>query len=156
MPSTLKNFLFPEGYTPWYVYDAVVNTVRAINRYDVLLSDAATGRFARAASAGDQTLNEGYVVALEERNAASGTDTIQVAAPGSLVPAATHAANLRPGAAVKAVNDTTYGTLVAQASAADIAAGRCLGRVRSLYEDHKLLRLAAAIRSHVLVQTGLI
>ena len=156
MPSTLKNMQFPKVYEPWFVYDATVSRTRKIERYDVLVADAATGRFVTPQATGDVDLSDGYVVALEEVAQGSGTQVIQVAMPGSVIPAVTGAANAKPGMAVKPHRDATHGTVMMEASAADIAAGRCIGRIRTQIATHNLVGLVAAIRTPILVQTGLV
>ena len=147
---------FPKTYEPWFVYDATVNSVRKIERYDFLVPDGNTGRFMQQAAAGDIDVSDGYVVALEEVAAGSGNKVIQVAMPGSCVPAATNAANAKPAMAVKAVKDATHGTLIAEASPADIAAGRCVGRIRTQIAVHNLVGLIAAARTRIIVHTGLV
>ena len=156
MPALLNNELFPLGYEPWYVYNATINAVRKIDKFDVLVADGTTGRFVQNSAAGDLDLTDGYVIALEQRDAGTATGRMQVLLPGSLTPAITHSANTKPAIPVKATRDATHGVLVQEASAADIAAGRCIGRLRGPLEDYLNIRTTSAARSLVAVQTGLI
>ena len=95
-------------------------------------------------------------VALEEVAAGSGTQQIQVALAGSVIPAATNAANAKPGMLVKAVRDTTHGVLVDECTPAELAAGMALGRIRTQINDAKLIARVAAARGLVLVHTGVL
>ena len=72
-----------------------------IDKFDVLVADGTTGRFVQNSAAGDLDLTDGYVIALEQRDAGTATGRMQVLLPGSLTPAITHSANTKPAIPVK-------------------------------------------------------
>ena len=140
MPVLLNNQLFPVGYSPWYVYRAeLVSSPTAFDKFDFLVPTA--GKFNRAAT--DAVVTTGYVIALEQY--VSGMTTLQVAVPGSLVPSVAGAA-IQPEALLKIdVNaSSTIGMRLITASAADLAAGRVVGRMRNHSNNRISLRAAAA------------
>ena len=151
MPSTLNNHLFPVGYGPWYVYRAeLVASPSEFNRYDVLVPDA-NGKFDQAAT-GAVVVN-GFVIALEQYE--SGMTHLQVATPGSLVPGVAKGA-IRANGLVKIDLDGTSKEMTYDAAtAADLAAGKVIGRLRNLDSNSKQLRAAAA-NDIIHVQTGVI
>ncbi len=140
MPVALNNQLFPVGYSPWYVYRAdLVASPTAFDKYDILVPTA--GKYDRAAD--DADLSAGYVIALEKYK--SGKDSIQVAAPGSLIPSVAGGA-VQPNGLVKVDVNTsaTIGMRLVAATAADLAAGKVVGRMRNHKSNHINLKAAAA------------
>lgn len=156
MPKTLNGYQFPIGYGPWYVYEVdlsdTVANISGINKYDFLTP--ASGKFQLAATGA--VVITGFAIALEKY--AVGIKTMQVAMPGSLVLAVAGGA-LQPGSLVKISvptdGDQSNSTVVVAAAAADLAAGRVVGRYRAKYSDSKK-QGAAAKDDIILVETGVV
>ena len=155
MPSELKGRLrFPVAYEPWFVYDATLEAaVSSFEFMDILTAGATSGKFDRNKTPGDINLITGYVIALEPYK--SGVTSIQVAVPGSTIPAVA-VVSITPQSLVKlTVVTTTFKQRIAVANAADLAAGDVLGRMRSHFDDHSNLRTTIA-DDVVLIATGVI
>ena len=150
MPKALNNMQFPVSYGPWYVYEAEIDSsVTAFDKFDVLVPHGTnTSKFARATD--DDVIVTGAVIALEKFE--TGMTSVQVATMGSLVPSVAGGAIL-PGSLVTIELDGTDGMKVLAAVAADIAAGKVLGRMRNHADDSKNLR-AAVDDDIVFIQTG--
>jgi len=149
MPVLLEGAVrFPTSYEPWYVYQAtLVASPKTYTFLDVLVPDAA-GLFDRLET-NDAVLDTGYVFALEKFT--TGDLTVQVAVPGSAVPFI-GAVSIRPTQLVKFAFAATVQTATA-ALAADLAAGKVLGRMRNHHEDHETLRVSVA-NDVIIIMTG--
>jgi len=132
---------FPVGYSPWYVYEATL--VASPNTFAVMdVLTPAAGLFDKSESAGDITLLNGYVFALEAYFV--GMTSLQVAVPGSLVPLVAGAA-IQPEGLVKIViGADPFPQTVQAALVADFTAGQAIGRYRNQNTDAQNLRAAAA------------
>ena len=125
MPKELANQLYPVGYGPWYKFDAqIVDNPTAWEKYDIL--SLSSGRVNQAED--NAALFGGYCIALEAYKA--GMKAIAVAMPGSLIPAILGAIT-QPGSLLKIDLDETDGMRLVPATAADLAAGRVVGRYRN-------------------------
>jgi len=140
MPVLLEGAVrFPTSYEPWYVYTATLVAAPKTYQYlDILIPDAA-GLFDRL-EADDAVLTTGYAFALEKFT--TGDLTVQVAVPGSAIPFIVDA-TVRPTSLVKTNFAATVQTMIL-ANAADLAAGKAIGRARNHHEDHETLRIAVA------------
>ena len=149
MPVLLDGAVrFPTSYEPWYVYQATLVAAPTTYFYlDVLVPDAA-GNFDRLET-NDAVLVTGYVFALEAFK--TGDLTVQVAVPGSAVPFI-GAASIRPTELIKFAFAGGVQTVV-EAGAADLAAGKVMGRMRNHHEDHETLRVSVA-NDIVIILTG--
>ena len=166
MPEKLKNYQFPVTYAPWYVYDATIRRTREIYKFDVVLPTTADKseyqHFTGAAgntNNSDLPLAAGYAICLEnvETDADNPTITAQVAMPGSAIPGVVNG-EVAQGALVKArYVSATDGILLVEANAADLAAGKVLGRLRvSLADNNFLQKTSTNGKDPVIVQTGVV
>lgn len=148
MPALLEGVVrMPVVYQPWYIYNAtLVASPTAFQFFDMLFP--ASGLWDRLVT-DDAVLVTGYAFALEAFT--TGMTTVQVAVPGSAVPFIAEA-SIEPTSLVK-FNAGGGLQSVDAASAADLAAGRVIGRMRNHHEDHENLRVSAA-NDVVIVLTG--
>lgn len=132
MPVLLEGATrFPVAYAPWYVYNVnLVAVPAAFQIFDVLVPDA-DGRFDRLTT-DDASLETGYAFALEKFK--TGMKEVQVAVVGSMVPFVA-GGTLRPLSLVKFNYAAAVQNAVA-ANAADLAAGRVIGRYRCLLDSN--------------------
>ena len=135
-------------------------SARAITKFDVLVkttSDA--GEYWQQAGTAPYDINirEGYVISLENVDAGTSTVTGQVAMPGSVVPAVAFGA-MAMGALVKPVyQSAAIGVVMKAATAADLAAGKAIGRVRVRHADRGFLEgTGASTQDVVLLHTGVL
>jgi hypothetical protein len=140
----------PVVYQPWFIYKvSLVASPTTYEFLDILVPDA-SGNFDRLET-DDAVVDTGYAFALEKFT--TGDTEVQVAIPGSAVPFIAGGV-IRPTGGVKFNFAATEQTVVA-AAAADLAAGRWLGRLSHHHEDHELLRVTAA-DDVVVVRTGVV
>ena len=127
MPVSLNRLDFPQVYTPWYKKRCQLTGNTAFSRYDILVPNNA-GTYAPAPN--DAVLTGGYVCAVEAYK--SGADEVECVLPGSVIPAEVQlgaSEHLATGEMVK-LNVAANQTRVVVADAADLAAGKVLGRIR--------------------------
>jgi len=140
---------FPVVFEPWFVYEAtLVASPATYQIFDMLETDAA-GTFDRNVTT-DDVLDVGFCFALEKF--VTGDLTVQVAIPGSAIPFIAGGV-IRPLQLVKFAFAATVQTCVA-ALAADLAAGKVMGRLSHHHEDHQNLRVTAN-GDVVIIRTGL-
>ena len=150
MPALLVGVVrYPPAYSPWYIANATLIASPASFTFGDILFPDASGNFDQLVTT-DAVLTAGYVIALEAF--VTGMTVCQVAIPGSVIafPVDT---TVRPCGLVKFVFSGGVQSITA-AAAADLAAGKVLGRMRQHYQDHENLRLPSA-NDIVLVNTGL-
>lgn len=148
MPVLLEGVVrFPAVYAPWYVYKAtLVGSPAAFAVGDVLFPSG--GEWDRLVT-DDAVLVTGYAFALEKFEA--GMTEVAVAVPGSAVPFVA-AVDIEPTSLVAFAFAATLQT-VDVCSAAQLAAGKCIGRLRNHHEDHQTLRATEA-NDIVIILTG--
>ena len=130
---------FPVGYSPWYVYEAIVDAGETFPFMDVLVPSG--GTFTRLET-DDASLAAGYVFALEAiPTALAVPTTIQVAVPGSLVPFVAGGV-IEPEGLIKFNFAASIQTVVA-AVIGDITLGRIMGRYRNQNTNAQNLRVTA-------------
>ena len=169
MPAKLKNYDFPQVYAPWYVYSGVVKPTRKIERYDIvtpLAGEFGTYEHPRNNN-GDINLNAGYAICTEEVEAsATATDrvTVQLAMPGSVIPAVADdqaATGMAAGALVKPYfSGAGVGVLMRPVTNAnlttDVQGSKIIGRIRvGLADRSNVTNTSPAGKDRILVQTGL-
>lgn len=142
MPVALtdNSVRFPTGFAPWYVYKAtLVASPNAFEYGDILLADA-SGTFDRDDTAGPLDLNlvGGYAMALEPF--VTGMTEVQVAVPGSILPAIAGSTAIQPEELVK-ISSTAGAQTIIPAVAADIPLGDVFGRARNHHFNNEILRL---------------
>lgn len=139
LPSDLEGVVrMPVVFAPWYIYTATLVASPASYEFmDILFPDVA-GKFDRLVT-DDAVVDTGYAFALEKFT--TGDTTVQVAVPGSAVPFIGNGI-IRPTQLVK-FNFASSKQTVTAALAADLAAGKVLGRCRNHHEDHENLRVTA-------------
>ncbi len=149
MPAKLEGVTrFPTSYEPWYVYKAdLVASPASFEFLDMLEVDA-TGLWDRNVT-DDDVIDVGYAFALEKF--VTGMTQVQVAVPGSAIPFVATGV-IRPTQLVKFNFAATLQSVVA-ALAADLAAGKVIGRLRNHHEDHELLR-ETATDDVIIILTG--
>lgn len=149
MPVLLEGVVrFPSSYEPWYIYEATLDASPTAFQFgDVLVADS-SGTFDRSETDND-VLDTGYVFALEKF--VTGMTKLQVAVPGSAMPFIAEGV-IRPLSLVMLGFAATVQSAAA-AVAADLAAGKVMGRMRNHHEDHENLRVAAA-NDVIIILTG--
>jgi len=150
LPTELEGVVrMPVVYEPWYVYKVqLVASPASYEFFDMLFPDA-SGNFDREVT-DDKVLDQGYCFALEKFT--TGDTEVQVAAPGSAVPMIASGV-IRPFGLVK-FNFAAGDQSCVECLAADLAAGRCIGRLSNHHEDHENIRVTAA-NDVVIIRTGL-
>ncbi len=151
MPSLLEGVVrMPVVYSPWFIYVAtLVGSPASYEFFDLLEVDA-SGTWDRNVT-DDDVIDVGYCFALEKFT--TGDLTVQVAVPGSAVPFIADGV-IRPTQLVKFAFAATKQTVKA-ALAADLAAGKCLGRYSHQHTDHETLRVSAAA-DVIIIRTGVL
>ena len=151
MPDLLAGVVrMPVVYEPWFVYVATLDaSPTAYEFFDILVPDA-TGTWDRLTTT-NAAVTSGYAFALEKF--VTGDLTVQVAIPGSAVPFIASGV-IRPTQLVKFAFAAAKQS-VAAAAAADLAAGRCLGRLSHHHVDHENLRVTAA-NDVIVIRTGVL
>jgi len=149
MPVLLEGAVrFPTSYEPWYVYKVtLVGSPASFEYLDMLFPSA--GLWDRNVT-DDDVIDTGYAFALEKF--VTGMTEVQVAVPGSAVPFIADGV-IEPTQLVKFAFAATVQTMAA-GLAADLAAGKVVGRLRNHHEDHELLRVTAA-NDIIVIMTGL-
>jgi NO-binding membrane sensor protein with MHYT domain len=149
MPVLLDGAVnFPVSYSPWYVYVAhLVASPASFTLMDLLFPDG-SGNFDRDVTDED-VLITGYCFALEAFQ--TGMTDVQVAVPGSVVPFIADVSILP--LSLVCLHYTSSVQTVKACSAAQFAAGKCLGRLRCHNDSGQTLRITAA-NDIVLVATG--
>ena len=142
MPASLARFDFPQVYGPWYKKRCRLAGSTAFSRYDILVPNNA-GSYVPAAD--NAVLTGGYVCAVQAYR--TGMTEVECVLPGSVIPAEVQLAggsHLATGELVK-LNVAANETRVILAAAADLAAGRVLGRIRTRIRggEEKLCRAFA-------------
>ena len=167
MPAKLINQQFPVVYGPWYVYEVLLNPVRKVFKYDVITPQTTGGTpdrsiFEHPTNTDGQEINllNGYLISSETVEAGTEEVRIQVAAPGSVVPAIADnvATGIAPGSLLKAVyKNAVDGVLVQPCTAANLAAGLCIGRLRARSITANFLeKTSAAGKDVILLHTGVV
>ena len=151
MPTLLVGVLrYPVQYSPWYIYTAtLVASPAAFTYLDQLFPDA-SGNFDRQVTT-DAVVTTGYAFALEAQATLTTSGICQVVVPGSAVPMIADN-SLRPCCLVKGVFGGGVQTITI-AAAADLAAGKVLGRFLHHHIDHENIRITAT-NDIVIVLTG--
>lgn len=149
MPALLVGVArFPSTYSPWYIFLADLQATPGSFTYLDMLIPNSSGLFALETTT-DDVLTTGYAFALE---AYDGVMTqVQVAVPGSVVPMIADN-TLRPCCLVKFVYASSAQN-VTIAAAADLAAGKVIGRYMCHYLNHEEL-VVTATSDPILVLTG--
>ncbi len=149
MPTELEGVVrMPVVFEPWFIYDAtLVAAPASFEFFDLLFPDSA-GAFDRNVTT-DDVVDIGYAFALEKF--VTGMTEVQVAIPGSAVPQIASGVIL-PCGLVKFAFGSGDSSVVAGA-AADLAAGKILGRLSNHHADHQNLRVTAA-DDVVIIRTG--
>jgi hypothetical protein len=150
LPTELEGVVrMPVVYEPWYVYKVtLVASPASFEFFDLLFPDA-SGLFDRNVT-DDDVLDNGYCFALEKF--VTGMTEVQVAAPGSAVPMIASGV-IQPFGLVK-FNFAAGDQSCVEALAADLAAGKVIGRLSNHHKDHENIRVTAA-NDVVIIRTGL-
>lgn len=150
MPTELEGVVrMPVVFEPWYIYEATLVAAPASFEFFDLLFPDGTGKFDRNVT-DDDVLTVGYAFALEKF--VTGMLTVQVAIPGSAVPMIASGVVL-PCGLVK-LNFAGGDQSCVAAIAADLAAGKVIGRLSNHHADHQNLRVTAA-DDVVIIRSGL-
>jgi len=150
VPTELEGVVrMPVVFEPWYIYDATLTASPASYEFFDLLEVDAAGVWDRNVTT-DDVVDVGYAFALEKFVA--GDTKVQVAIPGSAVPQIASGV-IRPTQLVKGVFAGGDFKVIA-ALAADLAAGKVLGRLSNHHADHQNLRVTAT-DDVVIIRTGL-
>lgn len=148
MPALLDGVAqVPIGYGPFYLYTVpLVASPAAFTIYDVLFPDS-SGNFDRLVT-DDAVLTTGYAFAAADYT--TGDTEIQVLAPGSLVAMIANGTDLTPFCLVKFHYASSVQTAVI-AAAADLAAGKAIGRYRANLSNY--VQISAA-NDPIIVHSG--
>ena len=128
MPASLARMDFPQYYGPWYKKRCTLAGATPFARYDILVPNNA-GAYVPASD--NAVLTGGYVCAVQSFR--SGMTEVECLLPGSVIPVEVQLAggtHLATGELVK-LNVAANETRVILAVAADLTAGRVLGRIRT-------------------------
>lgn len=142
MPNSLALEDFPQVFGPFYKKRCKLAGATDFARYDFLVPNNA-GTYVPAAD--NAVLTTGYVIALQEFY--SGMTEVEIALPGSVVPCEVDlpgGQNLASGGNIK-LHVAGNETFIRPCPAADVAAGRCAGRIRMriLAGEEKMCRAFA-------------
>jgi len=141
MPTELEDIIFPVVYQPWYFYEVtLVASPADFDIGDVMFPDS-SGNFDRLETDA-AVLTTGYVFALEAFDTENPQTSIQAATPGSLMPFPADN-TLTPCCLVKFQYSGGL-QKVTIASAADLAAGKVIGRFRNHHNYNQVLRITVA------------
>ena len=149
MPALLSGAVqYPANFAPYYIYTVTLVASPASFKFmDILFPDS-SGNFDRLVT-NDAVLTAGYCFALQDYD--STQTTVQVASPGSVVPF-TVDNTVRPFGLVKVTYGSSVQSLTA-AVAADLAAGKVLGRMRNHHDNSGTIRMPSA-NDIVIILTG--
>ena len=150
MPALLDGVAqVPLAYSPWYLYTVpLVASPAAFTIYDVLFPDS-SGNFDRLVT-DDAVLTTGYCFAAQDF--VTGMTSVQVLVPGSLVAMVANGTDLKPFCLVKFHYASSVQTAVI-AAAADLAAGKAIGRYRANLNNY--VQISAA-NDLIMVHTGVL